>query len=92
MDHRAVILDGITVQHVGEVLFDSPTTASIRTGCRRTYLRSLEDFGISDDLHVTFPDGGDTWFVWDTGSYDEVDEDDERLGEDNPGFSPAGDP
>ena len=44
MDHRAVILDGITTQHVGEALFDAPTTAPIRTACGRSYLRSIEDF------------------------------------------------
>jgi len=44
MDHRAVILDGITVQHVGEVFYETGTTAAVRKQCRRTYLRSMEDF------------------------------------------------
>jgi hypothetical protein len=47
MDHRAVILDGITIQHVGEVLWESGTTAVVRKQCRRTYLRSLEDFAFA---------------------------------------------
>ena len=44
MDHRAVILDGITVQHVAEVLYNTAATRDIWGECFASYLSSLEDF------------------------------------------------
>jgi hypothetical protein len=63
MDHRAVILDGITVQYVGEVLFDNPT---FRHACAGSYRQSLEDFafgvlfGETLTLSGRMPPVGDT--------------------------------
>jgi hypothetical protein len=37
-------LEGITLQHAGELLFETPITIKERTKCPQTYLRSLEDF------------------------------------------------
>ncbi len=36
-------MDGITVQHAGELLFDTAATVTKRAACAGTYLRSLED-------------------------------------------------
>ena len=37
-------MDGITLQHAGELLFDTPVTIEERNNCHETYIRSLEDF------------------------------------------------
>jgi hypothetical protein len=65
MDHRAVILDGITLQHVGEILLDVEATADVRRLCASSYLQSLEDFvfgalfGESLTLSGTMPPVGE---------------------------------
>ena len=43
MSKSLLMLEGITVQHAGELLFDTVTTAKLRKDCLATYLRSLED-------------------------------------------------
>lgn len=42
-----VVLDGITAQHAGELLFDSEITTEQRRECRETYIRCLEDFSFA---------------------------------------------
>ena len=42
-----VTMDGITVQHAGELLFDATATSGHRRSSWETYLRSLEDFAFS---------------------------------------------
>jgi hypothetical protein len=42
-----IVLDGITVQHAGELLFDSAITSQQRSECRETYIRCLEDFAFA---------------------------------------------
>jgi hypothetical protein len=44
MDHFPIILDGLILQHVGELFFDVGSNAQLRSACRTTYRRSLEDF------------------------------------------------
>jgi hypothetical protein len=41
------VLDGITVQHSGELLFATRATTSERSACAATYVRSLEDFAFA---------------------------------------------
>ncbi len=55
MDHRTVILDGITTQHVGELVLDALVTSEVRGLCAKAYLQSLEDFsfGVLFGEHVT---------------------------------------
>lgn len=73
-DYEAVTTEGLTemVEIVG-FSDQSPAQALQRL------LRALENFGIQDDLHVVFSDGWETYFVYDSGSFDETDADDERL-------------
>lgn len=47
MDKLVVVLDGITVQHAGELLFGSAFSASRRWLGRDTYIRCLEDFAFA---------------------------------------------
>lgn len=42
-----LLMDGITVQHAGELLFDTEATTSQRRACSQTYLRCLEDFAFA---------------------------------------------
>jgi hypothetical protein len=39
-----IVLEGITINHAGEIIFDSPKTTKERGKFPYTYLRSLEDF------------------------------------------------
>jgi hypothetical protein len=47
MSDLTVVLDGITVQHAGELLFDSAVTSQRRKDCKETYLRCVEDFAFA---------------------------------------------
>jgi hypothetical protein len=46
----AVILDGISLQHAGELLFDSVVSRKYRNVCRRIYLFALEDYAFASLL------------------------------------------
>lgn len=83
-DYEAVVTEGI--QEMVEITGFSEHS---QPEALQRLLRALESFGMTQDLHVTFPEGWETWFVWDSGSYDEVDEDDDRLGEEGYGLRPA---
>jgi hypothetical protein len=43
----AINLEGITLQHVGELVFRAPETRAIRRASRANYLHSLEDFAFA---------------------------------------------
>jgi hypothetical protein len=43
----SIILDGITLQHAGELLLDSPSSQVFRSDCRLTYVQSLEDYAFA---------------------------------------------
>jgi hypothetical protein len=45
-------LDGITLQHVGELLFNIPDTFEERTTCAETYLHCLENFCFATGLEL----------------------------------------
>ena len=76
-DFEAVLTEGISEM----VEITGFSEDSVPDALQRL-LRALESFGIVGDLHVTFPDGGETWFVWDQ-AFDEVEGDNERLGKED---------
>jgi hypothetical protein len=47
MKEFTIVLDGITVQHAGELLFDTQVTSTHRANCKETYIRCLEDFAFA---------------------------------------------
>jgi hypothetical protein len=48
VDGLEVMLDGVSVQHAGELLLNEPeSTMPLRRVCPRSYLRSLEDFAFA---------------------------------------------
>jgi hypothetical protein len=46
-DRYIFVLDGITLQHVGELLFNTSITTDYRKKCFHTYLQCIEDFSFS---------------------------------------------
>ena len=66
---HSVVLEGITIQHVGELLFDLDVTRNLRSICKDSYIQALEDFTFA----VIF------------GDYFSVSEKLSQVGEDSPG-------
>jgi hypothetical protein len=57
MEKIILVLDGITIQHVGDLVFESTETSNHRSECKETYRKCLEDVAcavlFADEIRIT---------------------------------------
>jgi len=57
MENVTLVLDGITVQHVGDLVFETKETNNHRTECKETYRKCLEDVAcavlFADEIRIS---------------------------------------